>query len=111
MNTVFRIMLGDFDWETMNIIGRPQAAAWFWSFMWLVNMVMLNMLLAIVMDVYTEVKGGIGGDAETLWSQTKEIYQRWRKRRQGLRKSLEYVLHALEQSKNEDNLTIQKMID
>ena len=33
------------------------------------NLIMLNMLLAIIMDVYTEVKGGIGSDAETLGSQ------------------------------------------
>ena len=30
---------------------------------------MLNMLLAIVMDIYTEVRGSIGDNAETLWRQ------------------------------------------
>merc|ERR1712232_520871 len=53
---------------------------------------MLNMLLAIVMDVYTEVKSSIGSDAETLWSQAREIYRRWRELRRGNRVSLNHIL-------------------
>merc|ERR1719316_1406999 len=30
------------------------------------------------MDTYMEVKGSIGKDAKTLWSQAIEIYVRWR---------------------------------
>jgi hypothetical protein len=48
--------------------------------MWLVNLIMLNMLLAIIMEVYMEVKGGIR-HAETMFSQTREIWVRWRHRR------------------------------
>jgi len=96
VQTVFRILLGDFDWERMNRVGRIFAGAWFWAFMWLVDMVLLNMMLAIIMDVYTQVKGGIGADAETLFSQASEIYRRWRALKAGKRMSLDDVLCALD---------------
>lgn len=92
----FHVLLGDFDWEVMKNVGRIPAGLWFWSFMCLVNLVMLNMLLAIVMDVYTEIRGAIGSRAETLWSQTWEIYRRNRDLRAGLRVSLEHVLVCLD---------------
>ena len=38
---------------------------------------MLNMLLAVIMDVYTQVRGSIGTSAETLWSQSEEILRRF----------------------------------
>merc|ERR1719158_1398908 len=55
-NAVFRIMLGDYDWDELTRVGRQQAGLWFWAFTWLVNLIMLNMLLAIVMDVYAKAK-------------------------------------------------------
>jgi len=95
MHTIFRIMLGDFEWEELREVGRPQAYLWFWTFQWLVVLIMLNMLLAIIMDVYTEVKSHIGR-AETLWSQSHEIYRRWRNVRTGRAKSLKYILKMLD---------------
>eukprot|EP00928_Gymnodinium_smaydae_P025315 TRINITY_DN20208_c0_g1_i1.p1 TRINITY_DN20208_c0_g1~~TRINITY_DN20208_c0_g1_i1.p1 ORF type:complete len:945 (-),score=150.40 TRINITY_DN20208_c0_g1_i1:298-3132(-) len=94
-DSAFHVLLGDFDWEHMREVGRAPAIVWFWSFMWLVNMVLLNMLLAIVMDVYTEVKGNIGSNAETLWSQANEIFRRWRERRAGRRVGLPYILRCV----------------
>ena len=38
---------------------------------------LVNMLLAIIMDVYSNVKGAMGDDTEdypTIWGQTYEIY-------------------------------------
>merc|ERR1711924_207563 len=55
--TVFQILLGDFDYSELSLVGRLDTAIWFVSFMLLVNLIMLNMLLAIVLDRYTEVKG------------------------------------------------------
>jgi len=46
--------------------------------------------------VYTQVKGGIGADAETLFSQASEIYRRWRALKAGKRMSLDDVLCALD---------------
>eukprot|EP00928_Gymnodinium_smaydae_P038534 TRINITY_DN26565_c0_g1_i2.p1 TRINITY_DN26565_c0_g1~~TRINITY_DN26565_c0_g1_i2.p1 ORF type:complete len:780 (-),score=170.06 TRINITY_DN26565_c0_g1_i2:238-2577(-) len=83
LTTTFRVLLGDFDWEEMNQIGRPQAAAWFWSLMILLNLIMLNMLLAIIMDVYSEVKGNIGCEAPTLVSQIFKMIGEFREVRAG----------------------------
>lgn len=96
LQTLFRILLGDFDWEQLHNVGRPQAYLWFWTFVWLVNMVLLNMLLAIIMDVYTDVKAGIGTGAETLWSQTAEIFRRSRAVWLGHSVALKKILTALD---------------
>jgi len=91
----FHVLLGDFDWEVMQHVDRLLAMVWFWMFMWLINLVMLNMLLAIVMDVYTEVRGKIGSKAETLWSQSYEIYRRRRELKAGKRVGLDYILACI----------------
>merc|ERR1712216_974623 len=83
------------DWEAIARVGQPQAAMWFLSFVWLVNLLMLNMLLAIIMDYYTEVKGKLG-DAETLFSQTAEIFYRWRAVRRGRQVAISVILQALD---------------
>eukprot|EP00747_Dinoflagellata_sp_TGD_P172635 gnl/TRDRNA2_/TRDRNA2_209535_c0_seq1.p1 gnl/TRDRNA2_/TRDRNA2_209535_c0~~gnl/TRDRNA2_/TRDRNA2_209535_c0_seq1.p1 ORF type:complete len:356 (+),score=48.44 gnl/TRDRNA2_/TRDRNA2_209535_c0_seq1:122-1069(+) len=101
-NTIFRMMLGDFDWDRMSRVGRPQAGFIFWTFNWLVNLVLLNMLLAIIMDVYTEVKGGIGSHSETMWSQVAEIYDRTREVRAGNQMTLSAVLKALDPTDLDD---------
>jgi len=56
---------------------------------------MLNMLLAIIMDVYSEVKSGIG-HAETLWSQTYEIIHREKEVWAGHARRLKEVLKSLD---------------
>jgi hypothetical protein len=83
----FLVLLGDFDWDDMNEVGRVEAAIWFWSFTVLVLWVMPNMLLAIVMDTYMEVKGRIGS-AETVVSQAREVWRRGAQRRRGERVGL-----------------------
>jgi len=96
MVSVIRILLGDFDYHTLSQVGRSYATVWFTSFMVLLNLVMLNMLLAIIMDVYNTVKGSLDDDAETIVSQSYEIYRRWRQKRLGQRVSLDYILQCLE---------------
>merc|ERR1719197_2457754 len=95
-NSVFRIMMGDFDWDELSQVGMEQTAVWFWSFTWLVNLILLNMLLAIIMDVYAEVKGNIGSDAETLISQSIEIFKRWEARKAGHAISIMHILLVLD---------------
>merc|ERR1712226_1173500 len=73
LNSVWRIGLGDFDWEPLRGMDRPTVAIWFWSFSWIINLMLLNMLLAIIIDHYTEVRGEIGPDTETVFSQAVEI--------------------------------------
>merc|ERR1711879_819703 len=93
--TCFRILFGDWDWDAISRVGQPQAAMWFLSFVWLVNLLMLNMLLAIIMDYYTEVKGKLG-NAETLFSQTAEIFTRWRAVRAGRQVAISKILERLD---------------
>eukprot|EP00747_Dinoflagellata_sp_TGD_P015216 gnl/TRDRNA2_/TRDRNA2_124128_c1_seq1.p1 gnl/TRDRNA2_/TRDRNA2_124128_c1~~gnl/TRDRNA2_/TRDRNA2_124128_c1_seq1.p1 ORF type:complete len:326 (-),score=63.58 gnl/TRDRNA2_/TRDRNA2_124128_c1_seq1:95-952(-) len=62
----------------MTDVGRIEATVWFWTFTVLVLEIMLNMLLAVVMDVYQEVKSSIPEDAETMVSQSVEIWMRYR---------------------------------
>lgn len=81
INCCFRAMLGDFDWDDLSSIGRAEAGIWFWTFMILISMLMLNMLLAIVMDAYSEVKAA-NANKETLWAAIKAEWKRSR----GLRK-------------------------
>jgi len=96
MMSVLLVMIGDYDWTEMIRVGRQQTALWFWSFTWLVNLIMLNMLLAIIMDVYTEVKCSIAPDAETMWSQVAEIVTRYLEIKKGLQIDLQVIYEALE---------------
>ena len=59
-NTCFRSMMGDFDWDAIIVVGRVEASCWFIGFMLMIVMLLLNMLLAIVMDAYSEQKAAIG---------------------------------------------------
>jgi len=52
----FLVMLGSADFEELSAEHPTTAAVWYWTYMLLVSLVMLNMALAIVLDVYTEVK-------------------------------------------------------
>jgi hypothetical protein len=64
--TCFAIACGDFDWGALSYENYLTATMWFWSFMVLIFLVMLNMVLAIVMDVYTSVRAeAING--EPIW--------------------------------------------
>jgi len=94
--SVFSIMQGDWDWDQLIYVGRNQTYFWFYSFNIFVVLLMLNMLLAIIMDTYTEVKGHVGADAETFWSQGREIYERWRAMARKQAVSMQQILLALE---------------
>jgi len=97
--SVFRGLLGDFDFVALTEVGRLPAALWWGFFMVLVNCVMVNMLLAIIMDVYGSVKGAMNDDDDdfpTIWAQAWEIYRRGRDKRKGLRMSIQHVLAEVE---------------
>merc|ERR1719399_2820725 len=68
VQTCFLIVMGDFDWNSLRLEHEITAGIWFWTFMILVFLIMLNMLLAIVMDIYTEVKTS-SGSSEPVWEQ------------------------------------------
>jgi hypothetical protein len=67
-NKCLLIMLGDFDFSELSNEHLVTASIWFVTYMILVALIMLNMLLAIIMDLYTEVKAD-ADDQEPLWTQ------------------------------------------
>lgn len=89
-----RCLLGDFNWPELEEIGRGLAGAWFWSFQILAVNIMFNMMLAIVIDAYAAVKAATV-NAETLWSQTYEIWHRWWEIKAGRAIGLNRVAKAL----------------
>merc|ERR1719265_1498509 len=56
LHSCFRLMFGDWDYKAMEKVGRVSAGVWFWIFMFMIVMVMFNVLLAIVIETYTNVK-------------------------------------------------------
>jgi len=70
--STFRLLMGDFEFQKMEVIGRQYAFLFFFSFMWLLNMVMMSMLIAIIMDVYVDVKAN-AAFSHTIWSEAWDI--------------------------------------
>jgi hypothetical protein len=97
----FNTMMGDFDWDELNNIGRFEAGCWFFGFMIMIVVLLLNMLLAIVMDAYSEQKAAIG-DAETLWYELYVSIIRWREVRKGERRTLHEVYRAYREIKQQN---------
>jgi len=95
-DSCFHMLIGDFDWGELRDVSRDGTMLFFWSFIWIVQVVMLNMLLAIIMDVYTEVRAGIGRSAPTLWGQAYSIIRRRWELNRGRRVSLQHVYTSLE---------------
>jgi hypothetical protein len=68
----FRILLGDFDWGEMSKEHPVTAFLWFFLNMILMNLLMLNMLMAIIMDTYSEVKAD-ASSSKVLWEQLFDL--------------------------------------
>jgi len=89
VSTLFLMMLGGFDFHAMEAIGRGYAFFFFFSFMFLIVLIMLSMLIAIIMDVYVEVKA-ISKSSESLFLEAKNTVRRgiqnWQKKRISLHK-------------------------
>jgi len=63
----FKLVIeGEFDWPYYSQENYETALVWVWSFMILLNVIMLNMVLAIVLDVYSQIRSA-SGKSETVW--------------------------------------------
>eukprot|EP00931_Biecheleriopsis_adriatica_P000594 TRINITY_DN10066_c0_g5_i1.p1 TRINITY_DN10066_c0_g5~~TRINITY_DN10066_c0_g5_i1.p1 ORF type:complete len:912 (-),score=171.94 TRINITY_DN10066_c0_g5_i1:116-2806(-) len=109
-DTSFHVLLGDYDWDSMTKAGELPARVWFVLFTCVMTLVMLNMLLAIVMDVYSETRGQLRTDAETMWSQVFLIYRRWKELRDGKRTSLKYIDQCLASAGETESWNTQKLM-
>merc|ERR1719281_1506539 len=92
--SAFRVLEGEFNWSEMHNVGRFPAAAWVVLFSVVIGYIMLNMLLAIIMDTYMQVKGQVG-NAETLYSQAKETHRRYVQKLRGMRVTLHHIVKHL----------------
>jgi len=95
INSCFRATFGDWDFMAMKEIGLLKAQIWFWTFLLITVLILLNMLLAVIMDAYTEEKAR-STSAQTLMEQTWDIYRRWRMFRRGERVRLNDIWDAFE---------------
>ncbi|CAE7304573.1 pkd2, partial [Symbiodinium pilosum] len=64
---------GEFDWETMQEENYWSSAIWVWSFVVFVNMLLINLLIAIILDTYKEVQRN-QDSKEAVWN---TLYQFW----------------------------------
>jgi len=96
----FRIMMGDFDFEELAEVGRAEAMLWFMSFQVIVVMLMLNMLLAIIMEAYG-IQSALLRESESLWSETIRTFERFVGQQQGSLIRHKTVEHILLKNKDE----------
>jgi len=75
--TCFRTLFGDWDYERMAEVGRLPCAIWFWAFLLILFLILLNILLAILMDAYGEVQSQ-AADKISLPTQISEMVRRAR---------------------------------
>jgi len=83
IGSCFKIaMEAEFDWQTLSEEDFWTTASWIWMFIMLIVLVMLNMVLAIIMDVYTEVRNAAGSSETVLESivQMCRSLPEWRQR-------------------------------
>lgn len=104
-HSCFRALMGDSDADAMNEVGRPMAFIWYWSFHILIVLILLNMLLAIIMDTYSEVKDGISSTT-TLLAQLLTEIRRWRQNRRGERVTLAHVDSELRKKFGHVNINV-----
>merc|ERR1719210_250807 len=65
----------EYDWYRISSKDSRTAAVWICLYMILVVMLMLNMVLAIIMDVYQEVRTNSGNDM-SVWEHLVYIYNK-----------------------------------
>jgi len=74
--TCFRIMIeSEYPWDDLAAEYYVTAGIWSWTFIMMVAILMINMVLAIILDVYNEVHENTSG-SETVWETMYQIYNR-----------------------------------
>lgn len=94
INTVFRLMLGDFDWDELRKTGYIDGFLWLALTLSVLNLLLLNMVLAIVMDGYAEAKKR-SVSQDTLIQEIQMIIVNYYKERKGVWVPLRIVCEAL----------------
>jgi len=93
IGTCFKIAIeSEYAWDKLSEEDFFTSASWVWTFLLLIVLLMLNMVLAIIMDVYTEVRSA-AGNSETVLENVKFLLKRVRLHRQWI--SDDKLLEAL----------------
>jgi len=102
LHSSFRAMLGDWDWDQMKQIGLIKAFLWFFAFMLVMVLLLLNMLLAILMESYGQVKDLAKNEA-SMFVQIRNMIRRYRQSQRGERVRLKDIWAALLSYENDDD--------
>lgn len=74
MNSCLEILFGSFQWSEMGKENWLTAVVWFWTYVLLCGMVLVNMFVALVMDAYGAVKGR-ALMADPIWTQARKWHR------------------------------------
>ncbi|CAE7225330.1 pkd2 [Symbiodinium pilosum] len=105
--TLFRSLMGDADFPAMeDQVGRAIAGVFHITFMLCMLLILLNMLIAIIMDVYGETKRN-AQFSDPVWNDIYDFFYRWYHARKGDRVSLSkakdlFMTHLEEKADKED---------
>jgi len=69
-----QVLLGNFDLDELAEESPMSAVLWFSAFIWLMTNIMLNMILAIIMDVYANAKSA-SELGDPFWTQLGDMYR------------------------------------
>mmetsp|Transcript_99937 Transcript_99937/g.177316 ORF Transcript_99937/g.177316 Transcript_99937/m.177316 type:complete len:892 (+) Transcript_99937:97-2772(+) len=108
MHACFLVMWGDWDYDQLAQIGRIKASLWLWMFMIIVNLILLNITLAIIMEAYGNVKKR-ASDEMGLFEQIKKQIRRYKQAKRGQRVRLNDIFAALKfKEKDEDAMLVSE---
>lgn len=108
MITCWRIILGDFDFEELVEEDPLTSTLWFFTYVLLMMLIMLNMLMAIIMDHYTAVKSE-ALESKPIWTQIIELTKDTAQNMMGRDVSIIEVIRRIEEQCPEE-VTKQHLI-
>lgn len=106
MITCFRAMLGEWDWDEMKAAGRMLAGLWICVYVIIVVVLLLNMLLAILMDAYGVVKSK-ASSMQSLPDQIAELLRRSRQTKNKERVRLNDIWSAFYESVGDEKKMLE----
>eukprot|EP00929_Paragymnodinium_shiwhaense_P061812 TRINITY_DN30888_c0_g1_i1.p1 TRINITY_DN30888_c0_g1~~TRINITY_DN30888_c0_g1_i1.p1 ORF type:complete len:1041 (-),score=205.57 TRINITY_DN30888_c0_g1_i1:376-3498(-) len=99
--TTFFIMMGFFDFEELASVGRFEAGAWFMTFFIVVAVLMLNMLLAMILEAYGKQTALVPKWAPSLTQDIYSTLQKMQGQAAGGLISLKTVMAALKRNEGQ----------
>lgn len=92
-------LLGEFDWEELGAEHPATAGLWFWMFMAVDTLILINMIMAIIMDVYMDVKND-AHEFESIWITARDFIRDQRRIRKEELVDAKDILRILKQEEN-----------